>query len=375
MQVRLLALVVLALLASCRHAPRSGLDFEEAWPDELSAWRVFERQGNRLILNRGAVPYEVNSALFSDYAHKLRSIFVPPGTAIRYGADAFEFPIGTVISKTFYYPLAERSQSSAATAVAKQLGPNKAATLDLDRVRVLETRLLVKTRSGWVALPYVWNDAQTEAAFEPAGEAFELELVAGDTRTPFTYLVPDAHQCASCHAADYRQQRLEPIGIKARHLNRDYPYASGVENQLTHWRRIGLLTNSPDPERAPRLARWEAEGESLNTRARAYLDINCGHCHSANAAANSSALRLDVHESESVHLGICKIPVASGRGSGLGAFDIVPGAPEQSILLHRMRSTEPDVAMPELGRSLVHEEAVSLIEEWIAALPGSCDPA
>jgi len=375
MRARLLALIVLALLASCRHAPRSAVDFEGAWPHALSAWRVFERQGNRLILNRGAVPYEVNSALFSDYAHKLRSVFVPPGTAIRYGADAFEFPIGTVISKTFYYPVAEPASSSRAISVAKQLAPEEAATLDLERVRLLETRLLVKTRSGWVALPYVWNDAQTEATFEPAGEAFELELVADDARTPFTYLVPDANQCASCHAADYRQQRLEPIGIKARHLNRDYPYASGVENQLTYWRRVGLLTNSPAPERAPRLARWDSQSVSLDARARAYLDINCGHCHSATAAANSSALRLDVHESEPVHLGICKIPVASGRGSGLGAFDVVPGAPEESILLHRMRSTEPDVAMPELGRSLVHEEAVSLIEQWIAELPGSCDPA
>jgi hypothetical protein len=29
--------------------------------------------------------------------------------------------------------------------------------------------------------------------------------------------------------------------------------------------------------------------------------------------------------------------------------------------------------MPELGRSLVHEEGVALLREWIGTLPGSCD--
>jgi len=53
-------------------------------------------------------------------------------------------------------------------------------------------------------------------------------------------------------------------------------------------------------------------------------------------------------------------------------FDIVPGTPDESILLHRMLSTEADVAMPELGRALVHIEGVSLIRDWIAALPGGC---
>jgi hypothetical protein len=40
--------------------------------------------------------------------------------------------------------------------------------------------------------------------------------------------------------------------------------------------------------------------------------------------------------------------------------------------LHRMLSTEADVAMPEVGRSLVHAEGVSLIRDWIASLQGGC---
>ena len=36
-------------------------------------------------------------------------------------------------------------------------------------------------------------------------------------------------------------------------------------------------------------------------------------------------------------------------------------------LLYRMASTEPGVAMPELGRTVPHAEGVQLIRDWIAA--------
>jgi hypothetical protein len=155
-------------------------------------------------------------------------------------------------------------------------------------------------------------------------------------------------------------------------LNKQYKYADTTQNQLARWKQAGLLTGLNDPTKAPRLARWDEIG-NLDARARAYLDVNCGHCHSAQAAANTSGLLLDAEQSDPTKLGVCKIPVAAGRGSGTASFDIVPGSPEESILLHRMKSTEPDVAMPELGRSLVHREGVALIAAWIASLPGNCE--
>jgi uncharacterized repeat protein (TIGR03806 family) len=360
--------VVAILLAACQPPPRTEPATSDDLPNALSEWHLFRRSGDVLTLGDTLMPYDLNSALFSDYAHKQRAVSVPKGTAIRYGAEDFDFPVGTVISKTFYYLRAD----SGADTVRKVVERTAGTSLDLRQVRLLETRLLINTTSGWVAAPYVWNAEQTEATLELAGESFSLELVSEDAREPFTYIVPDANQCAGCHAADYRQQILKPIGIKARHLNKDYPYASGTENQLLHWQRAGLLSGSRTPEQAPRNAQWDVASDDLNARARAYLDVNCSHCHSARAAANTSALLLDVHEKNSLQLGICKIPVASGRGSGTASFDIVPGAPAQSILLHRMESTEPDVAMPELGRSLVHREGVALIREWIASLEGSC---
>ena len=70
-----------------------------------------------------------------------------------------------------------------------------------------------------------------------------------------------------------------------------------------------------------------------------------------------------------VDLGVYKFPVAAGRGSGDRLFGIVPGRPDESILMYRLLSLDPGVMMPELGRRLVHDEAVELMREWIAAMP------
>jgi uncharacterized repeat protein (TIGR03806 family) len=370
---RVLACALLTLAASaCHKAPRTGLDFAGEFPERLSEWRLLEQRDGKLMPNEGVTPYDLNSPLFSDYAHKLRTIVLPQGTSVRYGEDAFEFPVGTVISKTFYYPRGGDG-TAGRIAVRKVLAQSEDPALDLAQVRLLETRLLINTASGWVAIPYVWNAAQTEATLALAGDVLSLELVTEEGRQPFPYLVPDSNQCAGCHVLEHHSQRLEPIGIRARHLNKSYRYAAGSENQLLHWQKAGLLTGAPEPAQAPRNARWDDPDDGdLEARARAYLDVNCGHCHRPRGAASTSGLLLHAQETDRVRLGACKIPIATGRGSGDALFDIVPGAPDQSILLHRMLSTEADVAMPELGRSLVHAEGVGLIRDWIASLGGGC---
>jgi hypothetical protein len=67
-------------------------------------------------------------------------------------------------------------------------------------------------------------------------------------------------------------------------------------------------------------------------------------------------------------LGVGKTPVAAGRGSGNLRFSIVPGKPDESIILYRLKSTDPGVMMPELGRTQMQPEAVALIREWIGVM-------
>ena len=112
--------------------------------------------------------------------------------------------------------------------------------------------------------------------------------------------------------------------------------------------------------------------EWVEELALAYLNIHCGHCHNPEGAADTSGLLLDGSHSLAVNLGVCKPPVAAGGGAGNLQYSIVPGAPDQSILIYRMNSQAPDEMMPELGRSLVHYEGIALIRHWIADMPGDC---
>lgn len=345
------------------------MEEEEQFPSKLSQWDLFELRNGELI-PRDATVYDLNSALFSDYALKLRTLRLPKGTAIRAVDGDLVFPVGTILSKTFYYPRSDAKAGRGRSAVQKTQEPQQVESLQLDRVQLLETRILINTTDGWQALPYVWSSDQSDATLEVAGEVFPLTLVDGRERVDFEYLVPDANQCSACHGVDGLQ--IKPIGMNVRHLSKTRTYAGREQNQLAHWQHRGLLqgTLAPTP---PLAVAWNDPTQPLEARARAYLDVNCSHCHSASGGANNSGLLLERDIHDPVQLGICKSPVATGRGSGGDSYTIVPGSPRESIMIYRMQSTESDIAMPELGRSLVHEEGVELISEWIRSMEGGCE--
>jgi hypothetical protein len=163
------------------------------------------------------------------------------------------------------------------------------------------------------------------------------------------------------------------VGPKARHLNRDLDYGDAVANQLTRWSDVGYLLGAPPPPEAPRNAVFDdPESGTVEQRARAYLDVNCGNCHSPTGLARTSGLFLTIDTDDDQELGVCKGPVAAGQGAGGRPFDITPGEPDESILIFRMEETRPGIAMPELGRVTVHDEAVQLLRDWIESIEGSC---
>lgn len=368
------------VLSGCARGPTTPTFHETTDPATLAEWGVFSLEGGELAPRTGVVEYELNTPLFSDYAHKLRTVTLPAGTVATYSAEgAFEFPVGTIITKTFYYPTASATDSATdegrpvvlKTAVAQ--GGSPGGRLKLDQVMLIETRLLVRRAAGWAASTYVWDADEREARLMRVGDVRPLTLALAEP-VDFDYVVPDVNQCAGCHATDVKRGTLSPIGLKARHLNREHDYGGtlGRRQQLDHWLQSGLLA----PEAAgatavdrPRAARWDDPSAPLEARARAYLDINCAHCHNRLGPADTSGLSLEASETSAVALGVCKSPIAAGRGTGNRRFGIVPGDPDASITVYRMASTDPGSMMPELGRVLAHEEGVELIRDWIAAWP------
>lgn len=370
--IRLLFVLIATLaLAACTGHPATITFHAKDNPEALAEWGLFDVKDGRIAPRAGLVSYELATPLFSDYAQKWRAVFVPKGTAARYDPEkTFDFPVGTVIAKTFYYSAAGAPDRVVKVTPASYQPGDQG--LDLRHARLIETRLLVKRAAGWQALPYVWNAEQTGATLQRTGAELPLTFTDAGKSTRFTYTVPNVNQCAGCHATD-RTRALMPIGLKARHLNRDFPGSGGTMNQLTRLTRIGYLSGAPAPDTAPRDARFDDLNASIDARARAYLDINCAHCHSATGPARVSGLWLDSPTMDMRKLGTCKPPIAAGTGTGNRAYSIVPGHPERSIMAYRLESDDPGEMMPEAGRSLTHAEGVGLIKQWIASLKGACE--
>ena len=327
------------------HAVNNDLILSDSFPNKLSEFNFFIDNSAQVPHDK-VVPYELISTLFSDYSYKQRWVYVPINQKATYYKESsvFDFPVGSALIKTFYYPIDERD-------------PSKGMNL-------LETRLLLRKENGWEAVSYAWNDEQNEAFKKIAGKTINVSWTnfLGEEQD-VRYRVPNVNQCKECHAAD---DMITPIGPKARNINKDFKYDDGEFNQLNYWMTKQIIDSYPLDLVSP--VDWSDESQNINDRVRSYLDVNCGHCHSPTGNANSTGLYLHLDETRDIHLGVYKKPVATGRGSGGLKYSIVPGKPEESILLHRMISLDPGVMMPESGRALSHKEAVEMVRDWILLL-------
>ena len=332
----LAASLLLAGTVIARATPPSEQDVNDAaiteggLPRLLSAYGFFADAAAQEPVPH-VYSYRLNTPLYSDGAEKLRFIYRPAGSQIvASGEGLLDLPVGSALIKTFAFGEGEGR-------------------------RLIETRVLLHRADGWLALPYLWNEEQTDARLAVAGARIDLTAASGEA---ISYRVPNKNQCKECHGLD---GEVVPIGPKARNLSPEW---------LESFAQSGLIDFAPAVE--SRLPVWEnRQSASAEAAARAYLDVNCAHCHRPGATASNSGLDLRWEQDDPHALGIMKRPVAAGRGAGSHLYDVVPGKPGESILLHRMLSNEPGVAMPELGKATVDEEGTDAVRRWIAGLPAS----
>ncbi|MEZ6127375.1 MAG: parallel beta-helix domain-containing protein [Planctomycetaceae bacterium] len=337
------------------HAPpattgSSAVAVYRAAPNQLSEWKLFQLRDNRWQPAADLLPYELNTPLFSDYTIKHRYIRLPNGQSMTWhDTDVLNFPVGTLMAKTFSYPDPRPDQT-----------PGE---------RYLETRIEFRENSGWYGYSYVWNEEQTDAALQLGGAVIDVSWKDDAGQSHETqYQIPNANQCLSCHSRD---AKYVPIGPTARNLNGPCSDGSG-RNQLATWVAQNALTDAPAESEWPRLAQYDApESGSLDQRARAWLEVNCAHCHNPSGSARTSGLDLTSTQDDPGKFGVFKSPVAAGKGSGGRRYDVIPGQPDQSILLYRLETDEPGARMPSLARSMTHPESNRLIREWIQAMPQS----
>lgn len=321
----------------------------------LADYRLYQDPTEpRSAPNAGGTPFDLTTPLFSDYAQKDRIVYVPPNTQASYSeSGVFQFPVGTIIAKTFTFSHDQRTPQVRGT-------------------DVVETRLLIHRADGWKGRAYIWNEDGSEALLALGGGSQSVEWIGSDGAPRVTqYQIPSTAQCSRCHVGNGD----EPIGPKARLLNRDFDYGGGlVKNQLAHWSDLGILAGAPlDPAAAQRLPVWDDPDDgTLDERARAYLESNCMHCHNPAGRARFTGLYLEAARPLGGPVGVCKRPGSAGPGAGGLDYDIVPGDPEASVMIFRMASVAPQIKMPELAKSVVHDEGTQVVADWIASLEGSC---
>lgn len=290
----------------------------------LSELKLFEGSLSDLKLNATVHEYSLSTQLFTDYSQKLRSISLPRGTQMLYNGDGLPlFPDNTILTKTFFYLFDERVPS---------LGK-----------KIIETRILIKTNGVWTAGNYVWNDSQTEAYLDGGAHAVPISWIDMDgNNRNINYLVPPNSLCFQCH--DYYNNPM-PVGPKLRSLN----FEHNGQNQIQYFIDKGLLQGVPAVSQITALPDWTDTNHSLDERSRAYLDMNCAHCHQPGGSYNLSYgdkfdLRYETSFAES------KI------------------YEERVAIQDRMNTQISNYFMPLIGTTVIHTEGVALIDAYIESL-------
>tara|TARA_R110002124_G_C8974490_1_gene515719 strand:+ start:20944 stop:21942 length:999 start_codon:yes stop_codon:yes gene_type:complete len=291
----------------------------------LSEMGVFTENITSLTPAPGVQLYEINSTLFTDYAAKQRLIRLPENGKMSYAGNDLlpNFPDNTLIAKTFYYNIDDRDPS---------LGK-----------KIIETRILIKVEGAWKAGNYIWNDMQTEAVYSENGSDVPINYIDlnGDTQN-VNYAIPSKQDCFTCHN---NFNATLPIGMKLRSMNFVPSYTS--ENQLDYLTANNFLEGVSSSANISLFPDWtDAATFDILERGRAYIDINCAHCHNPGGAVTNFALDFR-YETQFDDTGIY-----ANRGE----------------IEARVQSTIPTYRMPQLGRTIVHDEAVAMLLEYIEAI-------
>lgn len=293
---------------------------------KLSELNLFKGNISDFEYNDNVYEYSMITPLFTDYAYKLRVVTIPDGKQITYTGDGLlDFPDNTIMAKTFYYLNDERDAS---------LGK-----------KIIETRVLIKKNGEWLVRNYFWNEDQTDALLDDNVHALQVDWIdALGAAKSVNYVVPPNNMCVLCHI---KGGEILPIGPKARVLNFNHE----GQNILQFLKDNELLVGAPDVSQIPVLPDWSDDTIALEDRARAYLDVNCAHCHQTGGSYNESFGDNFQFTYET-------------------PFEESNIYAERTQIRDRMGTQIPGYFMPLIGTSLKHDEGIELINAYVDLLDG-----
>src|SRR5450432_102953 len=307
-----------------------------------------------------AVPYEVNSPLWSDGATKTRAFVLPkdgkihvkdckamPADCPQGAADdgKWVFPVGTVMIKNFMFD-----------------------------GKFVETRLFMHvddvdpTMPHWVGYGYEWNEAQTEATIAPDARDMGKMFNTG-TRT-VTWSYPSRADCIKCHDP----KGGSTLGPETAQLNR----MIGAVNQLDTLAALKVFETAPaEPYKDALVAPYDGqagappagatpEGATIDQKARSYMHANCAFCHRPEGQFPNFDLRYDT---ALVDRKICNVATKKTATGITSNVIFVPGDHAGSAMWQRAHEINPDKGrMPAIGSYVVDDMGTQAIAEWIDSI-------
>lgn len=337
-----------------------SVDLSQVPYPKLSDYHFFVGDMKNQIPSLGVLPYLPASTLFTDYALKKRFVWMPIGTSATYNGDGnvLELPVGSVLIKNFYYN-------------------NMQNVTPIGATRIIETRLMIRKSTGWVFADYVWNAEQTEAFQDLNGSYTNITWIDENNINRSTnYRIPSEEQCIVCHKKKETVGSNEitvhmPIGIKPQNLNFEYNYGIASQNQLLKWVQQGYLQNTITlPTAQNTTVNYHDTSISLELRVRSYVDMNCSHCHAQDRHCDYRPMKFDFASTYSnlTNMGVC-VSTQDMQDFDPALDKIVnPGSPNRSMMYYRLNTTNEAYMMPLHGRTLIHEEGVQLVGDWINSL-------
>lgn len=332
------------------------LDVNSVPYPKLSDYKFFTGDMKNMQPAYKVLPYRPASELFTDYASKSRFVWMPQGARATFDSseNTLDFPLGAVLIKNFFYE----------------------NTVPTGETRIIETRLLIRKRlptasdTGWEPYTYVWNAEQTEAFLDTGNGLFtEVTWTQNGAQRNVNYRVPSTGECKTCHKLknDSFQDMILPIGPKPQNLNFTYDYNGVSQNQLARWIEEGYLENAA-PVNINSTVDYRDASQPIGLRARSYLDANCAHCHRDKGQCDYMPMRMDFANTDNATLGYCMVPIL---GSPVD-YIIKPGDASRSDIVYRTNTEDGAIIMPLIGRSLIHQEGVDLLTEWINGMEPQC---
>ncbi|MGK0190193.1 MAG: putative heme-binding domain-containing protein [Verrucomicrobiales bacterium] len=317
-------------------------------PLTLSETKLFSSVGDHQLA-KGVHEFKIRAEMWHGGASAERFVAVPSNASIsvRSGVGrktmsqrVENYPTGTVFGKTL-------SIDSGGDA------------------KRIETQLCFFDGLLWRYFTYVWNDDQSEARLvDVTGESVS---VPRESMPLMSWTFLSRSQCTQCHQGPPKV-RSSILGL----IPEQFSIEPGEDHQLSQLEEFGIVDKSFRESTTKRLENPYDLDAALEDRARSYLHIHCGHCHSQHGGA---IVPIDfLYDQPLSAMNILNQVPHRGEYGLESPLILKPGLPYESVMMHRLARSGSG-RMPPVGGYQVDWNGFRVIRDWIYSQSSNNEPS